>query len=635
VRWVAVFLVAAAVVTLVVARLGGGDEAATAGAGSGQVDAPGSGPTTSTTELPSTTVAADATGEPALADPPSKLTRAELGGIRFTDVTKAAGLDHIQSELPLGAEHAMTSGAAVADVDGDGRPDVYLTRVDRPNSLYRNRGDGTFEDVTATAGLEGPGPITGQRRGSGGAAFGDVNADGCPDLYVGGAADGEAGLFVNDCHGHFTDETVARGVALPPTIADLGTQGHGVTFADWDHDGDLDLLVLHWDPAFLGGLAGQAATGATPDPTSTCEKAADIRRRGGDRVSVAGPNRSRLFANDGTGHFHDVTAAVGLQLDRIAAFGGEFVDVDGDGWEDLAIAGDFCTTALYHNDAGRRFVDVTARSGIGTAENAMGSVLRDVDGDGRPDWFLSSIALRTASGRCLTRLSNTGCSGNRLYLNRPDGRFVDATDDYGVRSGGWGWGAAIEDFGNDGRLEIAQTNGYEQSGAAYAGFATDRTRFWVPTGEGDHHEDGAELAGIDDTGIGHALVAFDYDGDGDLDLLVAHFGTAPTLYRNDTPRRGRHWLSVQLDDPLHPGNRQGLGSRVVVTSGPAGSERRSTGWISTGGSYESQKPPLFHVGFGRDRAPVRVEVWWPGATVPQLLDHVDVDQVLTVTRAGA
>ena len=300
------------------------------------------------------------------------------------------------------------------------------------------------------------------------------------------------------------------------------------------------------------------------------------------------------------------------------------------------IAGDFCTSALYRNEGGRRFVDITDHSAVGTAENAMGSVIRDVNGDGRPDWFVSSIALRTASGRCVIRVANSGCSGNRLYLGQPDGTFADATDDFGVREGGWGWGAAIEDFGNDGRLEFAQTNGYVQTGAAYEGFKTDTTRLWVPTGDGNHHEDGASLAGLADTAVGHGLVAFDYDGDGDLDLLVANFGGPPKLYRNDSPR-DRHWLTVQLDDPGHPGNRRGIGARVVVsggrsTGGAGHTAHSTTGWITTGGSYESQKPPVFHVGLGRNDEPVRVEVWWPGDTEARVVEKVAPDQVVTVTR---
>ncbi|MFN8052206.1 MAG: CRTAC1 family protein [Acidimicrobiales bacterium] len=572
--------------------------------------------------------------EPPLDDPPSTATKADLDGLHFTDVTTSAGLDARQSTKSLTADMSMTSGAAVADVDGDGDADIYVTRIGRPNSLYINDGRGHFTDTATAAGVDRAGAV-----GSSAAAFADIDADGCPDLYVSGAGDrkrsSEAALLVNDCNGHFTDETAARGVSLPATDADLGPQGHGVTFADYDHDGFLDLLVLHWDPAFLGGDAAATAFREVPDPSSICERIAATRAAGMDRTSSAGPNRSRLFHNDGTGHFTDVTQAMGLPLDQIAGFTGQFVDVDGDGWEDLAIAGDFCTSRLFHNDAGQKFVDVTASAGVGTDENGMGSVLRDIDGDGHPDWFVTSIALRTRSGECPTRTGNTACSGNRLYVNQGDGTFRDLTDRYGVRNGWWGWGAAIEDFADDGRLQIAQTNGFVGEEQPRKRFTTDPMRFWVPSVKGATAGapmvEAAKLAGLGVDGVGHGLVAFDADGDGDLDLLVANFGDPPNLFRND--RRNRHWLTVRLDDPTRPGNRQGIGARVVVT--PVAGEASTTGWIGTDGSYESQRMPELHVGLGRRAATVAtVEVWWPGATTPQVVADVRPDRVLTVTRSA-
>lgn len=567
-----------------------------------------------------------------LDDEPSGATAADLDGIAFTDVTVEAGLAAAQSAVELPADMSMTSGAAVADVDADGDPDLYVTRVGLPNSLYRNDGDGTFTDIAAEAGLDRAAPAGGYQ-GSGAAAFADVDGNGCLDLYVAGAGNGtqsgEAALFVNDCAGRFTDETAARGVALPPTTANLGAQGHGVTFGDYDRDGHLDLLVLHWDPAFLGGNAGQVAFEQHPDPESLCERAAANRAAGSDRTSSAGPNRSRLFRNDGTGRFTDVTATVGLPLDRIAAFTGEFVDVDDDGWDDLLIAGDFCTSALFRNDGGTGFTDITEAAGVGTDENGMGSVVRDVDGDGRPDWFVTSIGARTGSAGCTTRSGNTGCSGNRLYLNRGDGRFDDATDELAVRHGWWGWGAAIEDFGNDGRLSIAQTNGYYGEDPPRDRFVTDPMRLWVraPGSDADApFTEAAEAAGIRANEVGHALVAFDHDLDGDLDVFVANFGAAPVLLRNDAPE-DRHWVTVRLDDPSRPGNRAGIGAKVRVTGG----DTEVTGWIGTAGSYESQRLPELHVGLGDADADVTVEVWWPGADQPQRAE-VPVDRVATITR---
>ena len=204
------------------------------------------------------------------------------------------------------------------------------------------------------------------------------------------------------------------------------------------------------------------------------------------------PARSALYLNDGTGHFTDATESYDLPLDEIVAFTGVFHDLDGDGWVDLTITGDTCTSRVYRSVEGERFEDITAELGVGTDENGMGSVVTDVNGDGVADWFITSISYPN-DGACVVQ----GCSGNRLFLGDGDGRFVDATDELGVRDGAWGWGAAIEDFDNDGVPEITMANGFEVESETldqvddavrgyFAAFVEDTTRFWStmvrPTG---------------------------------------------------------------------------------------------------------------------------------------------------------
>ncbi|MCC6494754.1 MAG: CRTAC1 family protein [Propionibacteriaceae bacterium] len=553
-----------------------------------------------------------------------KISSVELNGLRFTDVTFNAGLGERHSAENLYGDDSMSAGVAVADVFGSGRQDIFLPRIGRPNALYHNNGDGTFTDVAEQAGVAGEDPFNGSHA----AAFADIDADGCMDLYVAPARAGRSTLYVNNCNGTFREEAATRGIDVTPGSPDFGAQEHGVTFGDFDLDGDLDLLVLHWDQGYL---QGDDFRGAGKD--GLCKWRWSPGAAGQRGAPPPGSlNRSRLYQNDGSGHFNDVTATVGLDFRGVLAFTGQFVDLNGDGWPELLMTGDYCTSRVYRNLGGVRFVDVTAEIGVGTDENGMGSVVADVDDDGRYDWFVTSVSHPSRSTGCNT-LGPTGCSGNRLYHNRGDGTFEDATDRFGLRDGWWGWGAAIEDFDNDGDVEVVQTNGMTLAPAPrgasndpfFKPFEKDPMRFWVR--DGRRFVEVADKVGLADSATGVGLVPFDYDSDGDLDILVARSVTTPLLFRNDAPHDS-NWLTVRLDDQTTPGNSRAEGARVVVVSG----SRRQVKRIATDGSYESQKPAEVHVGLGDERDGVRVEVTWPGTQVVQAVDDVEPNQVLVVRR---
>ena len=550
-------------------------------------------------------------------------------GIRFTDVTAEAGLDEPHADSELTGESAMTAGAAVADVDDDGDLDLYLTRVGLPNRLLENDGSGAFTDITDRAGVAGVDPDG----GSSAAAFADVDADGDVDLVVSGAGRSGLTLYRNDGSGTFRDATADSGLdTLPEAPEGALDQLHGLTFHDYDRDGRLDLLVTHWDTTSQTALADAEDVEADEDGRIVCARAAWLAERGWPRPDGSPPNRGALLRNEGDGRFRDVTDELGLRFDEVLGFTGSFADLDDDGWDDLLLTGDFCTSRVFRNEGGERFVDVTAASGAGTDENAMGSVVRDVDGDGDPDWFVTSIGPVGDAAEPF-EVGGFGSSGNRMYLNEGDGTFSDATDDLGLRNGGWGWGAAIEDLGNDGRLSVVMTNGYsigEPGSDQPAGTpADDPLVLWVPDGDG--YVDVAEQVGLVDPGLGRALVPFDMDRDGDLDLLVANWGTSPSLFRNDSDPNA--WLTVRLEDPLNPGNPEGIGARVVVD--PGGGRDPVTRWVRSGGSYESQVPAEVHVGLGDLDSVERVEVTWPGAAEPQVLTDVEANQVLVVARLSA
>jgi len=331
------------------------------------------------------------------------------GGLdfHFADVTLAAGLAAPHWQIPdsfdgYPCHHALrvTGGAAAVDINDDGWTDLFVTRLEEPNLLYLNNGDGTFQDIAPQVGLD----VTGW---SNGPAFADVDGDSDLDLFVTTAGPAKAMLFINQ-GGTFVEEAALRGVDVGRT--DACSELTSATFGDYNHDGAMDLYVSQW---------------------TTGEE-----------------DYNFLFENDGTGHFTNVTQAAGLALAEPRGYSSGFMDADGDGWEDLFVVADFGYSQLFHNNRDGTFTDVTEQAGVGLEEDGMGSALGDVNGDGFPDWFVSNV-------------DDPGTTiGNRLYINRGDGTFDDQTDSYGVSKGGWGWGALLFDVNNDGNLDASNVSGW-------------------------------------------------------------------------------------------------------------------------------------------------------------------------------
>ena len=521
----------------------------------------------------------------------------------FTDVTDAAGLGgyvqfdpaNPESECltfpsPFSCEtERLSGGAATADVDGDGWPDLYVTRLDAPDLLFRNRGDGTFEDFTTTAGLSG------FDLQSNGANFADVDNDGDPDLYVlvvGLATDpvnSRFYLFINDGSGHFTEEAAVRGAAV---ASDENRGGFSVAVGDYDRDGFVDLYTTDW------------ATDELDEPHGRL-----LRNRG-----VLAP-----------GHFEDVTDAAGVRIDPDPAcaaastcetfgFAPAFVDLDGDGWLDLAVAADFGTSRLFWNDGDGTFTDGTVAAGVGTDENGMGSTFGDYDGDGDLDWFVTSIFDPDETCDQPGQQCNWGYTGNRLYRNLGGRLFEDATDEAGVRDGYWGWGAAFFDFDNDADLDLAMTNGVEfpilpePQRSVYARFDPDPMRMWRNDGAGAMPEVSAGL-GLTDLGSGKGLLTFDYDRDGDLDLFVANNAATGVLYRNDEDG-GNEWLRVRIAGG--PGfNADGIGAVVTLQADPGGPVQ--VRHVGASSHFLGESERTLHFGLGDHPGPIhQLTATWPG-----------------------
>ncbi len=529
-------------------------------------------------------------------------------GPAFVDVTEQAGLAYRQAPVHsssggsdwysdnglTGDAPFMTGGAAAGDFDGDGFVNLYVTRLDQPGILFRNRGDGSFEDVTHAAGLDLPGFR------SVGAAWADVDNDGDLDLYVTTLGGGAFLLFINQ-GASFSEQAVARGAALADTQV---RQGFSVSVGDYDRDGWLDLHTTEWQ------------LGVTPK---------------------ANPSHARLLHNRGAegpalaGYFEDVTVAAGVVLDGPPAssngplsLSSSFSDLDGDGWPDLLVASDFGTSKLFWNRGDGSFADGTAAASVGTDQNGMGMAIGDYDGDGALDWLVTSIYCDKQT------IDTVFCGGNRLYRNNGDRTFRDDSDRAGVRQGGWGWGAAFFDYDDDGDLDLAMTNGIRFHGSDFQPYVNDPTRLWRNDGSASPMLESSRALGLVDYSDGKGLLVLDYDNDGDLDLFIVNHVLGGRLYRNDRDN-GNGYLRLRLQGTS--ANREGIGARVSVKVSPGSAPQVRE--LRGGSNFLGQDEPVLHFGLGPGSAPIdEVRIDWPtpGTRKVQLLTGVARNQTLTITE---
>ncbi|MCB1029143.1 MAG: CRTAC1 family protein, partial [Microthrixaceae bacterium] len=526
------------------------------------------------------------------------------------------------------------------DADGDGIDDLVVPRYGEPNALYRGEGDGRFIEATDESGLAEPVPEVAAgvtEQGSAAVAWADVDGDDDLDLFAGGLGARPDQLWINDGNGVFAEEAFERGVSTvePPgpndgVSSEFARATMGAAFADWDRDGDVDLITARWGSGYLNPAV--SSDGEKPTTCQLTRGKIDIQNADDDRYAP-----SRLLANDGEGRFTDVTKESALDLAPIAAFTPVFADYDDDGWLDLFLTGDFCSSRLFRNTQRGGFVNVTLEVGVGSDENGMGSAVEDLDADGRLDWLVTSIGADEGGNGCANSLTYIGCSGNRLYRGAADGTFTDETDAYGLRRSGWGWGAIVEDLDNDGSRDVVAVNGYTDAGtyfqtagpdeqAASAFFEQGATRLWQ--GGSLPMSDVGESAGLAVAGSAKSVLAADSDDDGDLDLITADSGGVVRVFRNDSEQQG-HWLGVRLHDPTSP-NTGALGARIRLEV-PDGNQQ----WIAearSGGGYQSSGPGTQHFGLGDVDRVAAVEVRWPDSESYERFPVSSIDQVLDIER---
>ena len=521
--------------------------------------------------------------------------------IKFTDVTDAAGVNYQQHSLKQRSniQAFMAGGAAAGDYDNDGWVDLYVTRLDDTDLLFRNQGDGTFSNTTLKA--FGPKPIIAPTNG---AQWGDIDNDGDLDLYVTVINAKSHYLYINDGQGHFTEEGFARGVDLS---GDHILFGYSASFGDYDRDGFIDLHVTEW-------------------------------WRQNQNSSLQDYYNIKLLRNQGAdkpGYFKDVTDKAGVSMEKVriklvdsskphaaAAFSSRFSDLDKDGWPDLIIASDYRTSRLFWNNGEGTFRDGTVAAGVGKEENGMGSTVGDVDGDGDLDWFVTSIWAGSLLKEFVT--------GNRLYQNNGNRTFNDFTELAGVRDSGWGWAATFFDADNDRDLDLVSANG--QNYPPIPEYINHRavpnhTRLWLNDGQGFFTEVSSKV-GLKGVRFGKGLLTFDYDNDGDLDLFIVNNGDRPELYRNDGGNN-HDWIKLRTIGTLS--NREGIGAWIEVTleanSSPIVHE------VDGGNNYLGQNERMVHFGLGpTSTTPIHlIKIKWPSG-VTQTLRNVQRNQKLIVNE---
>jgi enediyne biosynthesis protein E4 len=519
----------------------------------------------------------------------------ERSGIDFRHVTGATG----QKYLP----ETIGSGVCAFDFDGDHRTDLYFVngsslppgKDPRPSTsrLYRNRGDGTFQDVTASSG-------TGSSGYGLGCAVGDFDNDGWPDLYV--ANFGANVLYRNRGDGTFQDVTASSGTGDPSFSS-------GATFVDVDGDGDLDLFVVNYMTITLSDnkYCGEVKPG--------------YRAYCGPEIYPGQANR--LYRNDGRGRFTDISEEAGIANPDGHGLGVVAFDYDSDGDEDLYVANDGMANFLYRNDGHGRFTEVGLLAGValsdeGKARAGMGVDFGDYDGDGLPDLFVANISFQASA----------------LYRNNGNGTFTEKSYAAGVASPTQlmtGYGTGFADFDNDGWLDLFQANGNMLDNVE---LYFDNVAYKEPAqlfrnrGDGTFEEvtksQAPDLA-IPRVGRGSAFL--DFDSDGAVDLALVEAGDRARLFRNrGVP--GRHWLGVILTGTAS--NRSGFGAKVTLEAGG----RRFVQEARAASGFASQSEPGVHFGLGAAAKVDRLEVRWPSGRVDRVPPPAADQRVEIVEGSG-
>jgi hypothetical protein len=533
----------------------------------------------------------------------------EDGVPQFVNVTHQAGIyfQHINGAVEKKDYifEAKGGGVGFLDYDNDGWIDLFLvqgSRLDLVNTknnqssrLYRNQRDGTFKDVTESAGLE-------YKFWGMGIGAGDYNSDGNVDLYV--TQLGPNVLYRNNGDGTFTDVTEKAGVGDPRWST-------SAAFGDFDRDGDLDLYVANYIDAAIDKL---------PPKSDHCTYLG-IAVMCGPR-GLQGSSDS-FYRNNGDGTFTDISESSGaLDRDRLYGLGVVWGDIDNDGDQDVYVGNDATPNLLFVNQGDGTFEELGFLSGLavngdGALQASMGVDLADFDNDGLLDVFITHFASDFST----------------LYRNQGDLNFRDVTGPAGIQGEEWllvGWGTRFFDVNNDGWKDILHSNGHVYP---FLLFTESKEEYAQPGSLYLNMKDGTFATVSDQAGkdflektVSRGVAFGDFDNDGDFDFCVANMNGEPQLFRNDRTDQN-HWVMFRTVGT--ESNRDGIGARIQIRTG----ELRQIWEIKRTVGIYSVSDPRAHFGLGQFTSIDEVEVRWPSGKT-QTFKNLPADQHYLVTESG-
>lgn len=531
--------------------------------------------------------------------------------VTFTDITSLAGINFKHAPSFTSVKYlleAMGGGVAMFDYDNDGRLDLFFTngaslkdpmpKTEMPdkrdakywNRLYHQKADGTFEDVTETAGLKGNGYSLG-------VAAADYDNDRYTDLYVTGY--GGNYLYHNNGDGTFADVTKKAGVAAGGWSTSAG-------WIDYDRDGRLDLFVgryVEWDfdagSVYCGEIRPGYRAYCHPD-----------NFKGATNI---------LYHQRADGSFEDVSARAGIEEPGGKALGVAFGDFDNDGFLDIFVANDSVRQSLYHNKGNGTFEDIAISSGAGYDENGktyagMGIAAGDYDNDGYLDIFITTLSNETYP----------------LYHNDRDLSFTYATNSAGVGQITLlysGWGTQFIDADNDGLrdLFVAQSHVLDTIEKTNPYLKYKQTPLlMLNTGKGFVNVSATAGPVFSSSLIGRGAAFGDLNNDGQIDVAIGTLDGAAVVLRNNGTKN--HWLGLSVVGSKS--NRNGIGARVTVTDSAG---RKQVFDANTSGSYLSSNDPRIVVGVGPTESVREVEIRWPSGNI-QTITEPQLDRYLIINE---